>query len=100
VNRFDSLRVLHRQRSDGRHSIAAVGRKCFQVGANAGAATGIKSRNSQKNGRNGNFLGVKVAHHRYCGASRGEENGRSRSSEVKFRSFTPENGRHLRMYAH
>jgi hypothetical protein len=59
----------------------------FQICANAGAATGIESRNGQQNGRNDHSLGVKVAHHRRCGA-RAVKKMAGHASDVKFRFFT------------
>src|SRR5712664_1043234 len=44
-----SLRVLHSQRSDRGHSVAAVRGKGLQVCRGTGAAGGIKSGNAQKN---------------------------------------------------
>jgi len=65
VNSFDTLRILHRQRSDRRHSVAAVRGKSLKVGNYTCTAAGIESRNAQQDWRR--HCGVSVRAHRWSG---------------------------------
>src|SRR5208337_4850033 len=72
------LGVLHHQRSDGRHTVTAVGSKSLEIRANAPAATRVKSPDRQQNGRGGDPLRVKMAHDSSSALAFREENSRSR----------------------
>ena len=45
---FDALGGLDGERGDGRHAVAVVGRKCFQIRSSTRSARGIKSGYGQK----------------------------------------------------
>src|SRR5208337_4593192 len=73
-----ALGVLHRQRSNGRHTVTAVGGKSLEIRANAPAAARVKSPDRQQNGRSRDPLCMKVAHDRLCLLTFREENSRTR----------------------